>query len=87
MFLRIVECAHFHVLERPYVVDVDIECLFVKFDEPGVLQNLVKKSALLISIFFYLNNNRLWNYVGDYCITQMLFESNILADEGINKLK
>jgi hypothetical protein len=79
---------HKNKLERPFIVYADLEGTLIKIDDIEKLAMHKANSACFYFVCtFDSSRNRLWYYVGEDCVYQMIIELNKLAEECIAEMK
>ena len=79
---------HKNKLERPFIVYADLEGTLIKIVDIEKLAMHKANSACFYFVCTFDNSrNRLWHYVGEDCVYQMIIELNKLAEECIAEMK
>ena len=75
-------------IERPYIAYADLESTLCKTGDEQLIAKHKPNSACIYLVCTYdSSKNRLWHYVGEDCVEQMLLELNRMAEECIADMR
>ena len=79
---------HKNKIERPYEAYADLESTLCKTGDDKLIAKHKPNSACIYLVCTYdSSKNRLWHYVGEDCVEQMLLELNRMAEECIADMR